>query len=205
MKHFLSSLRRQWPEALLAAALAALSLQIYFVRAAANFYQPEMTIKAEDGHANMSLRNSSFPDTFISEIHIDLTSPLHGVTLAWEGRYASEQPAGPFPSSPGEGTGENDCNDAEESCRNRSNCTPKGEWVVQSFSDHMSSAKVFKFVTWFNTNREIGLHSYPEITNYPDSHGCVRLSEHDAQLIHNNSIAGRTKVVVAGTWTTPRH
>lgn len=199
-----SPLRRQWLESLLAAALGALSLQLYLAQAPADSPPPEIMLRAEDGDADMSLRIEDFPNTFISEIQVDLTSPHHWVRLVWSGPQASAQETGPFHSAPGEGTGDNDCNDQYESCSSRSNCTPKGEWKVQAFSDHMSSAKPLKFVTWFNTNREIGFHSHPHVPDHPASMGCVRLSEHAAQLIHNNSVVGRTAVIVEGTWTKSR-
>lgn len=199
----MATLKHQWLESLLALALAALSVQIYLAHRQPDPPAPEIMLRAEDGYADMSLRNGDFPNTFISEIHADLTSPNHGVRLVWSGPKASAQDSGPFHSAPGKGTGENDCNDLAESCSSRSNCTPKGTWKVQAFSNHMSSAKPFKFVTWFNTNREIGFHSHPEVPDHPVSMGCVRLDEHAAQLIHNNSIAGRTKVIVDGTWSPP--
>ena len=49
--------------------------------------------------------------------------------------------------------------------------------------------------------RAIAIHAHPNIPNYPASSGCVRLEEHAAKLIHNNSIAGVTQVIVDGTWT----
>jgi hypothetical protein len=196
-------LKRQWLEALLVAALAVLSLQLYLANRPANPAPPEVMLRAEDGDADISLRNEDFPSTFISEIHADLTSPHHWVRLVWSGPQASAQETGPFQGAPGRGTGDNDCNDPDESCSSRSNCTPKGTWEVQAFSDYMTSAKPFKFVTWFNTNREIGFHSHPQVPDHPASMGCVRLDEHAAQLIHNNSVVGRTKVFVDGTWTPP--
>jgi hypothetical protein len=73
---------------------------------------------------------------------------------------------------------------------------------VQGFSDDMRTCRHCKFVTWFNIPREVAFHYYPDVPNYPASHGCVRLEEmHAAQLIHNNSRIGATEVVVDGTWT----
>lgn len=187
----------------MAIALGALALQLFVLRAPEHPTESEIMQRAEDGDADMSLRNANFPNTFISAVQLDLTSPNHWVRLDWTGPRATDQEAGPFHSSPGGGNGENDCDDPGECLRNGSNCTPKGTRTVEAFSDHMSSARSFKFVTWFHANREISFHSHPQIPDYPASHGCVRLEEHAAQLIHNNSIVGRTKVIVGGTWTPP--
>jgi hypothetical protein len=51
--------------------------------------------------------------------------------------------------------------------------------------------------------REIAFHSHSTVPEYAASHGCVRLSEHAAQLIHNNSVVGSTEVIVDGVWTPP--
>ncbi len=154
-----------------------------------------------DGAADMSLRNADFPGTYISRIDVDLTSPQQYVRLTWSGPLAARQETGPFHSSPGAGTGSNDCDDMAECNREDSNCTPKGEFSVEAFSDYMKSHPEARFVTWFLSSRAIALHSYPNVPYYPASHGCVRLNEHAAQLIHNNSLMGKTKVTVGGTWT----
>jgi hypothetical protein len=203
MKRLLLALRRQPLEALLAAALAAMCVQLYFNMAPARPSTSEMVFRAEQGSADMSSRNPDFPRTFIESIHVDLTTPKHWVRLTWSGPNANQHDHGPFHSSPGCGTGTNNCDDVAESNRRGSKCTPKGTWQVQAFSDCMETAHDFKFVTWFDTRREIAFHSHPSIPDCPASSGCVRLSEHAAQLIHNNSIAGKTIVVVDGTWTCP--
>lgn len=154
-----------------------------------------------DGAADMSLRNADFPNTYISRIDVDLTSPTQYVRLTWTGPQAGRQTTGPFHSSTGAGTGRNDCNDVRESNRVDSNCTPKGEFSVEAFSDYMRSYPNCHFVTWFWASRGIAFHSHAQVPNYPASHGCVRLSERAAQLIHNNSLMGKTKVVVDGLWT----
>ncbi len=46
--------------------------------------------------ADLSLRNPDFPRTFISKIHVDLTSPHHWVTLTWTGPQAASGDTGPF-------------------------------------------------------------------------------------------------------------
>jgi hypothetical protein len=158
-------------------------------------------VRYADGAADMSLRNADFPSTYISHIEIDLTSPRHDVRLSWSGRLAARQQRGPFHSSPGAGTGSNDCDDPAECNRKDSNCTPKGEFTVEAFSDFLTSYPHCKHVTWFLPSRGIAIHSHPQVPNYPASHGCVRLGSHAAQLIHNNSLMGKTKVTVGGTWS----
>jgi hypothetical protein len=162
---------------------------------------PTAPVLYADGAADKSLRTPDFPKTYISHIEVDLTSPHHNVRLAWTGPLAAQQETGPFYSSPGAGNGSNNCNDPEECNRENSNCTPKGEFCVEAFSDYMKSHPDARFVTWFLPSRGIALHSYPNVPDYPASHGCVRLNEHAAQLIHNNSLMGKTKVTVGGTWS----
>jgi hypothetical protein len=149
-----------------------------------------------------SLRNPDFPRTYISRIDVDLTSPNHWVRLTWTGPQAASQETGPFRSSPGRGLGNNNCDDAEESNRQDSNCTPKGTMHVQGFSNDMTTCRTCKFVTWFQIGRGVALHYYPDVPEYPASHGCVRLKDkHAAQLIHNNAKIGATEVHVDGKWT----
>ncbi len=150
-----------------------------------------------------SLRNSDYPNTFISAIQVDLTSPNHWVRLSWTGPQAASQPTGPYHSSPGRGTGTNNCDDAVESNRDGSNCTPKGVKTVEGFSDFLPSHPACKFVTWFQRAREIAFHSHSDVPNYPASHGCVRLDVATAQLIHDNAKSGSTTVSVTGVWTRP--
>lgn len=151
--------------------------------------------------ANYDLRNADYPNTYIAEINLDLASPDHRVTLKWAGPQAKQQETGPFRSCPGAGLGHNDCNDEAESRRNGSNCTPKGERLVEGFRDYLRDSPSCHYVTWFDKERAIGFHSHWSLPRFPASHGCVRMEEHPAQLIHNNSIEGKTKVVVAGAWS----
>jgi hypothetical protein len=204
MKSIASALSQQWVELLFLIALAALSIQLFVQKHAKPDYCDAIWMRADQGKANLSLRTQDFPQTFIESIHVDLSAPHQWVTLGWSGPFAGSQENGPFHSSPGCGTGMNNCDDFVESNQSKSNCTPKGNAIVEGFSDNMPSILACKFVTWINTNREIAFHSYPEVPNYAASHGCIRLEEHAAQLIHNNAITGKTKVVIDGTWTDPR-
>ena len=184
------SANRFWLQGLLLCAVAGLCLQLIGARA-----------QTSPLAADFSLRNSDYPNTFISSIHVDLTSPDHWVRLTWSGPQATSQETGPFHSSPGAGLGENNCDDAAESNRNGSHCTPKGTMQVEALSDFLPSIPICRFATWFSLGRQIALHSHVDVPSYPASHGCVRLSEHAAQLIHNNVVIGRTQVIVGGTWT----
>lgn len=159
----------------------------------------QRTLK-ETGTDNTSLRNSDFPRTFISKIHVDLTGPNQWVTLEWSGPNARLQPTTRYHSSPGRGLGNNNCDDVAESHRPDSNCTPKGTMHVEAFSNSMVTSPACRYVTWFDTKRGIALHYYPFVPNYPASHGCVRLDEYAAQLIHNNSKIGETEVLIDGKW-----
>lgn len=155
----------------------------------------------QTARASTSLRNADFPRTYIRRIDVDLTSSNHWVRLTWAGPQAASQESGPFHSSPGRGLGNNDCDDAAESNRNGSNCTPKGTFAVRGFSNSMETCSVCRFVTWFQIERGIAFHYYPDVPGYPASHGCVRLEDLDAaQLIHNNAKVGATEVIVDGNW-----
>jgi hypothetical protein len=161
----------------------------------------KLTLK-QTATSDTSLRNADFPLTYISSIRVDLTSPNHSVRLTWSGPKAGSQESGPFHSSPGRGLGYNNCDDVAESCRADSNCTPKGTLHVQAFSETMTTSPECRFVTWFQTARGIAFHYYPNVPNYPASHGCVRLEDmRAAQLIHNNSKIGATEVTIDGKWT----
>jgi hypothetical protein len=148
-------------------------------------------------------RQNSDIETHISRIHLDLTSPNHWVRLYWSGRDAAKQDAGPFRSSPGAGWGDNDCNDQVESNRNGSYCTPKGLRKVEGFRDSLWTHPECRFVTYIDFNRDISFHSHPSVPSVPSSQGCVRLEPYAARLIHDNSIVGKTEILIDGTWTNP--
>ncbi len=198
---WLGNEKNKLPKILLMIALAALSIQLLVLRLSAGRPASEMVLDAAQGSADMTLRNEDFPETYISTIKVDLTSPNHWVQLTWTGPNSGSQESGPFHSSPGGGRDDNDCNDCEESNRGGSFCTPKGTRFVEGFSDTMDPIEGYNFVTWFHSSRRISFHSHPNLPDYPGSIGCVRLNEHAAKLIHNNSIVGKTKVIVDGTWT----
>jgi hypothetical protein len=162
---------------------------------------PSEPVPYAEGRADKRLRNADFPRTYIRAIHVGLTSPKHGVELVWDGPNADRMETGPFHSSPGAGLGFNNCDDVDESNRDGSNCTPKGTFVVEGFSDHLRSYPRCQFVTWIHIPRAVAFHYHWQLPNYPASHGCVRLERHAAQLIHNNSIAGTTEVTIDGNWS----
>lgn len=203
MRRVLLSLKRQWVEALLAVALGVLCWQVRSATAPTEPGGAEMVLKAEQGTASLALRNADFPQTFISSIRVDLTSPNHWVRVSWSGPQADGQETGLFRSSPGAGLGDNDCNDMAESNRGGSRCTPKGRHMVEGFGDFLPSIPACEFVTWIHSSREIALHSHSLVPDHPASSGCVRMEEPAAQLIHNNARAGVTEVIVDGMWTSP--
>ncbi|WP_428307976.1 L,D-transpeptidase [Lacipirellula sp.] len=187
---------------LLTVGVMALVAQLAYFKLTAPLNQDEPFLEADFGKADMSARVDDYPATFIEEVHVSLTGPSHEVHLKWAGPNAASQKLGPFRSSPGIGIG-GDCNDFEESRKMNSCCTPKGEWKVVGFNDFLSSVRHCHHVTWFHLPREIALHSHPDVPPYAASHGCVRLEPYVAQLIHNNTIAGKTVVRIDGTWQRP--
>ncbi len=148
------------------------------------------------------LRVASYPSTFISQIDVVLTAPSE-VRLTWVGPDAKSQPAGPFKASVGSGCGTNDCNDEIESNCLNSECTPKGTHYVEQMMDNLKRSPACRFATFINRKRAIALHSHTSVPDHPSSNGCIRLEIYPAQLIHNNSVVKKTKVVVEGTWKAP--
>ena len=150
------------------------------------------------------LRNSDYPNTYISEIHVSLKDPDHWVTLIWKGPQAETGETGPFRSSPGAGLKGLNCDDLATSRKSGSKCTPKGNFVVGGFAPKLKADARAVLVTWFVKHRGVGFHYFPEVPQYPASHGCVRLeSKHAAQCIYDNARAGVTGVIVSGAWTKP--
>jgi hypothetical protein len=150
-----------------------------------------------------SQRNRDFPHTHIGRIHLDLTSPNHWVRLTWVGPRAADQDAGPFRSSPGRGWGSNDCDDPIESNCPGSRCTPKGMRKVEGFQNHLKDSPQCRYVTFIDMRRAIGFHSHSSIPPFPASYGCVRLDPYVARLIYDNSIIGKSEILIDGTWTDP--
>ncbi|MDO9212751.1 MAG: L,D-transpeptidase [Methylococcales bacterium] len=150
------------------------------------------------------LRNSNYPNTYISEIHVSLDNPDHWVTLIWEGPQAAQGETGPFRSSAGAGLKGLNCNDVATSRKSGSKCTPKGSFIVSGFAARLNIDARAVLVTWFVRSRGIALHYFPYVPKYPASHGCVRLqSKHAAQCIYDNARTRVTKVIVSGTWVKP--
>src|SRR5919201_3114887 len=142
--------------------------------------------------------------TYIKEISVSLDDPDHWLTLTWTGPNADSQETGPFRTSPGAGLRGLNCDDEATSRRSGSKCTPKGTYPVEGFQRRLNSDSRATYVTWFMQRRGIALHYFPNVPEYPASHGCVRIeSEEVARLIQNNSLVDDTQVVVTGTWTKP--
>jgi hypothetical protein len=153
---------------------------------------------------DLASRNPGFPDTYIAVVHIDLTAPSNAVHLAWSGPDAAIGPTGPWRSSAGRGQPCFDCNEVEDSNTKDSWCTPKGVFAVAGFDDHLNAVPSCRYVTWvIHEPRFIAIHSHTEIPNQAVSHGCIRVPLEVAKLIHNNSIAGVTRVHIYGEWTRP--
>jgi hypothetical protein len=147
-----------------------------------------------------STQFSDFPDTYIRDVSVDLTSPDHNVKLTWAGPNAAKGSKGPFHSSPGAGCCDLDCDDVTTSNKDGSRCTPKGgPFKIHSYGCAMSAYPEATDVSYFS-RPGIALHFYPSVPNYPASHGCVRLGAGAAQLIYDNSRKDVTDVTVSGTW-----
>lgn len=154
---------------------------------------------------DLEMRNPDFPNTYIREVHVSVTSPTQWVYVVWAGPLADNAPAGPWHSSPGRGNGECDCDTVQGSNTLDSNCTPKGIFRVKGFDDKLRIVPGCFYATWVvHKPRLIALHSNGDIPNHPTSGGCIRLPFEAAKLIHNNSITGVTLVKIAGKWTDPR-
>jgi hypothetical protein len=165
---------------------------------------PRAAKKTAIRKAAAPLKNPSFPNTYIQQVHVSLNDPQHAMTLTWTGPDAASQQTGPFHTSPGAGLRGFNCNDVATSRRSGSLCTPKGTFAVESFASHLNSDSRATYVTFFVRARGIALHYFPTVPNVAASHGCVRVQDvRIAQLIHDNARAGLTQVVVDGTWTKP--
>jgi hypothetical protein len=67
--------------------------------------------------------------------------------------------------------------------------------------DFLKDSPIHRYVTLIDMRRQIGFHSCPEVERYPASHGCVRLELYAARLIHDNSIEGKTEILIDGVWS----
>ena len=162
------------------------------------------TARRTAAFSTSGLKNSSFPQTYIVQVHVSLNDPVHAMTLTWTGPDAASQETGPFHTSPGAGLRGLNCDDTATSHRSGTLCTPKGTFAVEGFAARLNSDARATFVTFFVRSRGIGLHYFPTVPDVAASHGCVRIqNERVAQLIHDNARTGLTQVVVDGTWTKP--
>jgi hypothetical protein len=148
-----------------------------------------------------SVRIADYPNTYIDQVNVDLTSPDHHVSLTWAGPNQASGDVGPFHSSPGAGRCDVDCDDAATSTTAGTMCTPKGSGhkVTSNTKCALGGHPDAEYPTYFQ-RAGIALHSYPQVPNHPASHGCVRLSLGTAQLIQENSINNKSTVNVTGTW-----
>jgi hypothetical protein len=163
-------------------------------------YQPGDGATAGRGF-DLEARNPDFPATYIAAVHVSLTAPSNLVQLVWAGPNAHLGPVGPWRSSAGRGVLTVDCDDVEGSNILDSWCTPKGVFPVTGFDDRLRSSPSCRYVTWvIYEPRFIAIHSHSDIPPYPASHGCIRVPLEVAKLIHNNSLAGVTRIHIYGRW-----
>ncbi|MEM6552122.1 MAG: L,D-transpeptidase [Planctomycetota bacterium] len=162
---------------------------------------------------DLALRHPDFPNTFISDIYIDITDGRAHTRITWMGPKASDPiayapeleptpiPTGPWRVSAGRGVPGTDCDDPETSNTTDTLCTPKGTFVVAGFADHLNSVPSCHYATWVvHAPRYIAIHSHTSMPRYPASGGCIRMNYGVAKLIHNNSITGITRVHIGGRW-----
>lgn len=163
--------------------------------------QTQIFLDASGGGYNLPDRVAEFPEAHIKTVIIELGTPSQ-IRLVWSGPEKERRPTGPFLASAGTGNA-CDCDDYETSRLPDSYCTPKGRHIVVGFNDFLPSHIGCQYATWFDSEREIAIHSATPVPNYSASHGCVRVHTATARLIHNNSIAGHTEVFVSGRWSAP--
>jgi Domain of unknown function (DUF4157) len=151
-----------------------------------------------------SRRNVDFPDTYIRTVRINLSALGNGLRIEWanpRGTIAT----GPYPFSPGAGLCCNDCDDVTVSQTRGSLCTPKGAHPVTSVSDNrcaLGGHPTARNPTYFQ-RAGVAIHS-GNLPGFPASHGCARTRLGASEIIHDNSIAGRTVIDVTGTWSSTR-
>jgi hypothetical protein len=136
------------------------------------------------------------PSRHITHVYVDQAGQSQTVRWRWsdtgmDGRVA--------PCSAGKGhcccedPGTPACS-AQDTRATDSNYTPVGNFVVArpAHSNHPP------FWTEFVPNRGIALHQYTPVDGTPLSHGCVRMDEADAEIVHTGARPGVTVVHVTG-------
>lgn len=142
-------------------------------------------------------------ETYIAKIDVDLWQQR--ITLDWTGECAAEQPRGPYRCSPGAGLTGINCDRTEISRTPDTNCTPKGDWPVISYLRYFEAHPEARWVTLFQSlERGVGLHYYPFVPPYPDSHGCVRVADEAvARQIYDHTHPQESIVSVHGELRPP--
>lgn len=137
-------------------------------------------------------------ETYISKVTVDLWQ--QAITLEWTGANAHMQPVGPFHCAPGKGFAGLSCDNVATSRAAGTNCTPKGEWTVLGHQRRFGAFPEAEWVTLFQSlARGIALHYYPQVPQYPASHGCVRIADYAiAKRIYHYTKTNQTAVVVQG-------
>jgi hypothetical protein len=142
--------------------------------------------------------NDNFPDTFISQVNIDVGNLHSGLTLQWT-NATGKLGAARYPISPGAGKCCKDCNDDAVSQEDGSLCTPKGKsWKVNGHDCKLSGFPNARNPTFFQ-RPTIAIHS-GVLGGAAASHGCVRTTPDASEIVHDNTIKGKTEIVVGGTW-----
>ena len=79
--------------------------------------------------------------------------------------------------------------------------TPPGQFAFTHFINGWHKSKLGRLYNPFYFNGGIAIHGYPEVPNYPASHGCVRIPMKTSEYFHNYLHVGMAVYVVG----TPSH
>ncbi|MDN3670812.1 DUF4157 domain-containing protein [Echinicola jeungdonensis] len=141
------------------------------------------------------------PPPAISIITINLTK--QNLKILWSNGVTR----GPYDISSGRGcpnTKGNPCVDPKRGDKD-TYCTPVGNFEAEKIGgkDYKSSAgDAMSWYMSFVPERGIGTHNAQKVTGTPRSHGCVRVVDSVAKLIHNN-VTTSSKIKITGKANTP--
>ncbi|MEO1098761.1 MAG: DUF4157 domain-containing protein [Bacteroidota bacterium] len=133
----------------------------------------------------------------IVKITIDLTA--QNIKTKW----SDKRETGPYHISSGKGcpnTKGDPCKNPKRSDKD-TYCTPAGKgFKVEGLGGEKYKNRNGDSMSWyvaFVASRGIGIHNAQPVTGTPKSHGCVRVEESVAKMIHNN-VTTKTKIDVIG-------
>jgi lipoprotein-anchoring transpeptidase ErfK/SrfK len=135
----------------------------------------------------------SVPPPWIERININLTN--QNLNIRWSNQRTSRS----YDICSGKGcpnTGRNPCSNPNIE---DSYCTPTGTFYNLQLGGETHINRSGDNMCWYVqfSGRGIGIHNCQPVVTNPSSHGCVRVIESVARLIHNN-VARSTSIVVSG-------